>query len=122
MKAKCLVLAAAALLAFGISSNVNATDASGFTYAQYTPQGRTVEAIYVNTNGGINSILIKVQGDYVVAFCSGYDYNGRQVWEEIQPAKIQRNYGGARVSNSDVQTVTQRKNYTAKIGQFTIYF
>lgn len=120
MKAKCLVLAAAALLAFGISSNVNATDASGFTYAQYTPQGRIVEAIYVD--GGINSILIKVQGDYVVAYCSGYDYNGRQVWVEIQPAKIQRNYGGARTSNSEAQTATQRKNYTAKIGQVTIYF
>ena len=121
MKAKCLVLAAAALLAFGISSNVNATDASGFTYAQYTPQGRTVVAIYVG-NGGINRILIKVQGDYVVAYCSGYDYNGRQVWEEIQPAKIQRNYGGARTSNSEAQRATQMKNYTAKIGQVTIYF
>lgn len=82
---------------------------------------QTIEAIYAG-QGGLNNLLIRVQGDKVVAYCSGRDYQGRQIWDNIQPVQIYPNNGGARTSNSTVNRETASKKQRAQLGQLTLYF
>lgn len=98
-------------------ANTNDTNQEIGTVEQQT---QTVNAIYVAN--GINSLLIRISGGYVVAYCSGYDYQGRQVWEEIQPAKINKNPKCAVSSDPTVNMEIQKRQYTAQIGNLTIYF
>ena len=98
-------------------ANTNDTNQEIGTVEQQT---QTVNAIYVAN--GINSLLIRISGGYVVAYCSGYDYQGRQVWEEIQPAKINKNPKCAVSSDPTVNIEIQKRQYTAQIGNLTIYF
>lgn len=98
-------------------ANTNETNQEIGTVEQQT---QTVNAIYVAN--GINSLLIRISGGYVVAYCSGYDYQGRQVWEEIQPTKINKNPKCAVSSDPTVNMEIQKRQYTAQIGNLTIYF
>ena len=121
MKAKVFILIAAVIMVIGSVASVNATESSSVPTTASLQQSQTVTAYYYNR--GVSSILIRVQGNYVVAYCSGRDYQGRLIWDDIQPVQIYRNNGGDRsTSNSEWYTFTAQKKNRARLGQLTIYF
>lgn len=113
-----MMLVAISILAISPVS-VNAAETYAATNIQQ--QVRTVNAIYVS-QGGISSILIQISGNQIVAYCSGRDYQGRQIWDNIQPVTISRNPKRAVSSSMEVNRAIMNCDYTARIGQLTIYF
>lgn len=122
MKTKFSAILFATLLSVGaVFANSTTTSASP-TSEVSTQQGtETVTAIYVG-QGGLNRILIRISDGYVVAYCSGRDYQGRQIWDDIEPVKIYPNNGGARTPDAAISRETQLKRNRAQLGQTTIYF
>lgn len=122
MKTKFSAILFATLLSVGAVYANSTTTSVSTTSEVSTQQGtQTVTAIYVD-QGGLDTILIRISNGYVVAYCSGRDYQGRQIWDDIEPVKIYPNNGGARTSDATINRETQMKKNRAQLGQTTIYF
>lgn len=76
-------------------------------------QVQMVNAIYHSTNG-LGNILIRIHGGCVTSICMGTDWQGRQVWKDIQASKITKNSRNFRDStNPFVCNAINSKEYTA---------
>lgn len=121
---KKIALTVAALLTFALgNANASTVSTSVSTESMVQQSAQTVTAIYLSPYGGLNSILIRISNGYVVAVCTGKDYQGRQIWDDIQPAKIYPNSGNTALT-SDPNTnreISMRKN-KALVGRMTVYF
>lgn len=122
MKTKISAILIATLLTSGVVYATNSMISTTTTAEVSTQQtAQTVTAYYYNR--GVSSILIRVQGNYVVAYCSGRDYQGRQIWDDIQPVQISINNGGDSSTTSiEWYRFTAQKKYRARLGQVTIFF
>lgn len=122
MKTKISAILIATLLTSGVVYATNSMISTTTTAEVSTQQtAQTVTAYYYNR--GVSSIQIRVQGNYVVAYCSGRDYRGHQIWDDIQPVQISRNNGGdSSTSSLEWYQFTAQKKYRARLGQLTIFF
>lgn len=122
MKTKISATLIATLLTSGVvyaTNSIISTTTTAEVSTQQTVQ--TVTAYYYNR--GVCSMLIRVQGNYVVAYCAGQDYQGRQIWDDIQPVKISRNNGGdSSTTSPEWYHITAQKKYRVRLGQLTIFF
>lgn len=114
-RAALLVVGTVVLANISIPVKAQTYGQQGQTYGQ---QEQIVQARYASGR----SLLIKVSGGYIVAVCQSRDSQGHQIWDYIQPAKIEKNLHPELGSDLTRNMTVSSFKYTARIGGGWIYF
>jgi hypothetical protein len=123
MKTRILAFLVTTFFAFGTVCATSSTAILKTTVEVTTQQNnQVVSAIYVGNGKNAINVLIRISNGYVVAICSGRDYQGHQIWDDIQPVKIQTNTDHPRSSRMGYNTAIMDKQYMALLGGGKLYF